>query len=58
MKIALIERIKDKRKVEIIDIDESKLLDSFIKVSDFNHYNERVCTNSYGDEFTVTIVNY
>jgi hypothetical protein len=58
MKIALIERVKDKRRVEIRDVNESKLLDSFIKVSDFNHYNERVCVNSYGDKFIVTIVNY
>lgn len=58
MKVALIERLKDGKKIEIRDLDEGKLISSFANIGERDIYDGFIAANSYGDEFYITIVNF
>ena len=57
MKIALIERLKDGKKIEIRNIDEKELLSRFSEISELDIYGGFTAISN-DIKYYITIVNY
>ena len=57
MKVALIERLTDNRKIETRNIDEKELLSRFTDISEFDIYGGFTAISN-DIKYYITIVNY